>query len=316
MRAYQRSLMQEGGRQGRHTLSGLDSLRYTPQGVERTLLSLDAKIHALGVDIAEPVNLETNELACRRYEEFGAFLKCEIGYSTESAPLHDAHCVTSIYAQRDGVKSTDVEKCRSLFVTPNSLLARLAKIPNNEKESEYVPLSMLDGDFASIVWLKCYGTHRDYPKMKLMEDVSLATLPSDDIIAAFLGNVDEYEKQGGLTAEAAATLRAGYYNKRALMGGIEGELNRIDFDTVREMEAQVRADIALEEIEKRRDAEQKLAINERKTAELKKGIYDEIEKAGIEAGGGRVRKRLTVLAWVAFVAIGLISLAGVFMDTI
>lgn len=90
-----------------------------------------------------------------------------------------------------------------------------------------------DTELAAILWLKGCSAYGDYPRMKLIEDASLALEPDEEIMRKFYDIVDHMEKRGGVSPEEADAIRVGLFRKRELMDSIGGNPDNLGEGSVR-----------------------------------------------------------------------------------
>lgn len=90
---------------------------------------------------------------------------------------------------REGHKALEIEKSRAIFITSNIKLVRVVNSLLEENkvccpENEAM-LIITDMNMSSIVWLKCYSTHKDYSKQRLIEHALVALEPSPALLTTF-----------------------------------------------------------------------------------------------------------------------------------
>ena len=218
------------------TLEAWDSQNYTVSDVDRYLSILRTKISHLGITIIErPTVTEVDSYPFSDTELINC-INDNMRYSNREAIETDVQSVASILLLRDGYKNTEIEKCKYVFVTSNVHLTNVVNsflLKNSicDFHNETMPI-ITDIDLSSIVWLKCYSSHKDFPRQKLIEQSLTALEPTPTMMTTFFEMVDRLVFEGGITADEAAIIRADSYCKKELSGLVKGDADSITVDTV------------------------------------------------------------------------------------
>ena len=211
------------------TLEAWDKQNYKPTDVERYQSRLRSRIEALGIKIVEKPSRKNEALDVNGLE---TYISNNMRYNRPDALLTDVNSIASIiYLRNDSCEKT-VEHCGYIFVTSNKKLACVANQFLNSYNERHVKPIMTDVDLASIVWLKCYSTHPDYPQTKLLENALLAVEPTQSLLDSFFEVIDKIKAEGGMTEDEAAILRTDLFCKRELANEVKGDEKAITYDTV------------------------------------------------------------------------------------
>ena len=218
------------------TLEAWDNQQYTVSEVDRYLSLLRTKISHLGITIIErPSVIEVDSYPFND-TDLKQCINDNMKYTKQEAVQIDIQSVASILLLRNGYKNTEIEKSKYVFITSN---VHLTNVVNNflskngicDFHNETMPI-ITDVDLSSIVWLKCYSTHKDFPKQKLIEQSLIALEPTPTMMTTFFEMIDRLSFEGGITADEAAILRADSYCKKELSGLIKGDIDSITAETV------------------------------------------------------------------------------------
>ena len=184
------------------------------------------------------------------------------------------------------------------------------KLPNNSFlvkngicnfHEETMPI-ITDVDLSSILWLKCYSTHKDFPRQKLIEQSLTALEPTPTMMTTFFEMVDRLACEGGITEDEAAIIRADAYCKKELSGMIRGNADGITEETVYEIREKLKSQYI-------GDANRDSELNYQMYVEQKAANRQIINKAikEIDATGKTVfesaAKNLKIAAWIIFVGV-------------
>lgn len=215
------------------TLEAWDELHYTVTDVERYQKVLPNRIESLGITIkSKPIySSETNQYST--IDENG--LEARLGvlrYNSRGALLTDIKSVSSIIALRGNKKSADIEKCEYIFVTTNVALSNISNSFLGYANNGFAPPIITEQQISSIVWLKSYSTHKDFPKTKLIENASMVLEPSPAFLASCYDMIDRIESEGGLTNDEATLIRTDLYYKRELVKNSKGDISSLTPQTI------------------------------------------------------------------------------------
>ena len=302
--AYRYSLNNPYSSSSSQTLEAWDSLHYTVSEVDRYLSLLRSKISNLGITIiGRPLVTDVNTYPFLDTDLINCINE-NMKYSNHEAIITDVQSVASIFLLRDEYKSTEIEKSRYIFVTSNVHLTNVVNsflVKNSicNFHEETMPI-ITDVDLSSILWLKCYSTHKDFPRQKLIEQSLTALEPTPTMMTTFFEMVDRLVYEGGITEDEAAIIRTDVYCKKELSGLIRGNADSITEETVYE----IREKLKLQYIS---DANRDSELNYQMYVEQKAANKQIITKAirEIEETGKNVfevaSKNLKILAWIIFV---------------
>ena len=304
--AYKHTLNNPYSNTSFHTLEAWDSHHYTVSEVDRYLCILRSKISNLGISIVErPTVTDINTYPFSDADLINC-ISDNIKYSNREAIETDVQSVASIFLLRNGHRSTEIEKSKHVFVTSNVHLTNVVnsfllknRICNFYEETMPV---ITDVDLSSIVWLKCYSTHKDFPRQKLIEQSLTALEPTPSMITTFFETVDRLLYEGGITEDEAAIIRTDAYCKKELSKLVRGNASGITEETIYEIKEKLKLQYI-------GDADKSSKLNYQKYAEQKAANKKAIDAAlqEINEKGKAVLKsvslKLKIIAWIIFVGV-------------
>ena len=295
------------------TLPAWDASGVTPGEIDSFLAGLHVRLHRTGIAIEDdpdcplPQNYPIDE------NELSAYLSEEMNYGNEAALRRDVKSVAFVSINRAGRRTPSIEKCKAVFVTSNPKLVEAVEKFLHCRHAESVPPVVLASKLASVVWLKCFATHGDYPKVKLLEDAMVATTPSEEVLSEFYRLVEKMKAKDGISSEEAAAIRSGLFQARELMSSVDGDASRVSEESVAMVTARLRDRYAARERAERDSARAEADRAEAEMAMKKQCALWKIDEAG-ERAKMRARKTLDIVAkaiWVILfaVATGLVAYA-------
>ena len=313
--AYKHSL--ECDTLSNHTLESWDKKEYTISDVEMYQSLLENKIKSAGIRITEAPDC-TKDIGKYPldYVDFKNYIDERISYARENTLDRDIESITSILLMRDGRSSSCIEGCGSIFITSNIKLVKYANkylVKSGIVRGDSVMPINTDIELSSIVWLKCYASHKDYPRNKLMEHAFAALEPTEEILNVFRNKVDKIRADGGITEEEAAIIKTDHFSRRKLAETARGNPKRVDENTVYEIKAELKNRL-VSDIKKKKDAEieeyrvrEELMLKDHqekseeytKVANKNREIRDCIIR-DIKAHGKKVEKRTRIVCKILF----------------
>lgn len=301
--AYRYGLTNPHNITSHQTLEAWDRQQYTLSDVDRYMSLLKTKISQLGITIVERPCI--NDIASYPFDDSQliSYIDENMNYNKHEAIETDVQSVASIFLLRDGYKNTEIEKSKYVFVTSNVHLTNVVNtflIRNSicNYHEETMPI-ITDIDLSSIVWLKCYSTHKEFPKQKLIEQSLTALEPTPTMMTTFFEMVDRLVSEGGITADEAAIIRTDAYCKKELSGLVRGNIDNITEETVYSIREKLKSQYV-------GDANKSSELNYQKYSEQKEAnrkilakAIQEIEVVGKTAFDA-TQKFLKVVAWLLF----------------
>lgn len=233
--AYKHSLQNPYQVYSHQTLEGWDEQQYTVTDVERYLSLLRTKITSLGFIICEKPAIIDMKTYPFKDTDLINHISANINYKNKEAIETDVQSVASILLLRNGMKSTKIEKCGYIFVTSNILLTKTVNqflYKHTNTPIEKTPPIISDIDLSSILWLKCYSTHKDFPKHKLLENAWTALEPTPTMLNTFFSFVERIRLEGGITDDEAAIIRVDSFCRKSLGAIAQGDAEAINDKTV------------------------------------------------------------------------------------
>lgn len=218
------------------TLESWDAQEYTVTDVERYQTILKDKIRALGINVVAKPFIEDISKYPFNHSEIAAFIKEHMNYNKKEALEIDIDSIASVLLLKEGNTASEIEKSGAIFVTSNIHLANVVniflKVQNIcDPETQAMPI-ITDMDLSSILWLKCYATHKDYPVQRLIEHAMIALEPSHSMLKTFFDIVDRIQAEGGITEDEAAIIRSDAFCRKELSSVARGDVDNITDQTV------------------------------------------------------------------------------------
>ena len=284
IKAYRHGLENPYDSKPFNTLEGFDEQAYSISDVSRFLSLLRQKNESIGIivlDELEPIDTSDASLFIDE-KGLADTLKTSLRYnqrSIETAVESDVSSVAAIVRLRNGKKTSEIEKAGHLFVSMNVnyciAVARFLRIGEDQ-----VPPVISDINLSSIVWLKSYASHKDYPRSKLIENAMAAIEPSPAFLSAFYDKIDKLTFEGGITADEAAIIRADLYSKREAMRIAQGDSSSITNDTIFALRDRVKKQYLGEENNKAGENYKKYVQEREKQEKSVRNAINIIEECG------------------------------------
>jgi hypothetical protein len=202
--------------------------------VELMIARLPEKLRSLGIEVdTRPTRLVEFQVA---EKDFDAELEREIGYRNPKARVHDVDCVAAIAQIRQGGHSFEVESSRALFVTTNSVLARVTRrFFQADAPEGSVALCTTDYSLGNLLWLKNPTQAPDLPQKLLLADAYAAMQPPEALWKAYLTEIARLQEQGKIRPDEYFMLRHTFTAKRTLMDLTAGNVDVFTEGTVAEV---------------------------------------------------------------------------------
>lgn len=213
-------------------------------------------------------------------EDFESFVGGKILYSNLNRLSNDADSVEAILCKRGSHSSERIEDCGYLFVTSNTKLVNAAKEYFQGKRNicgNAISPIVSDVDISAIVWMKCYSTHKDYPKCKLIENALCASKPSADLMNTFYDCLEKTKSAGKISAEEAALIRIEIFCVNEMITTVRGDKNRINEKLVLDLRNTLENHYVGEDLNKLRNDIQK---HEAKDQQILENVIREVNNAG------------------------------------
>lgn len=273
------------------TLPAWDASGVTLGEIDSFLAGLRVRLHRAGIAIEDdpdcplPQNYPIDE------NGLSVHLSKEMNYGNEAALRRDVKSVAFVSINRAGRRTPSIEKCKAVFVTSNPKLVEAVEKFLHCRHAESVSPVVLASKLASVVWLKCFATHGDYPKVKLLEDAMVATAPSEEVLSEFYRLVEKMKAKDGISSEEAAAIRSGLFQARELMSSVDGDASRVSEESVEMVTARLRDRYAARERAERDSARAEADRAEAEMAKKKECALRKIDEAGERA---KMRVRMTL----------------------
>ncbi|MBQ3419008.1 MAG: hypothetical protein IJH31_02615 [Erysipelotrichaceae bacterium] len=284
-----------------NTLEALDESGYTVSDVERIISRLQFLIEDLGIEIVKTPVYEKGEIDLSDLERQ---LKEEVIYKKTNSVFVDIASIKSILSLRKDKVADSLEKSKHVFISSNYRYCLAAQHFILENTKEKVPAIYYEKEFASLMWLRNYSTHKDYPKSKLIENaMAVLEVPTQSFMNDLFSIIDKIEQEGGITNEEAAVIRTDYFSKKTIYMQCKGDPSDISDQTVLSIK---------EDLKKRysKEATEKSTINYQKFVE-QRSINNERKSKAIRIileTGEKTKNKVSKTLTVCFAVIALLIL--------
>jgi len=229
----------------------LHSIGARASDVELIIANLEKSLKRLHIHI-KPCPPHTIQLGLDE-KKLEQIVSEELPDQRHEAQRHDVDCLTAIHRLRKGQVFSEVERCKFIFVTSNSALARAgAKFSRIASESERitVPLCINDHMLATLAWVKNPTYATNFSKHRLIADSYAALRPSNELWRKYLNEISRLRENGELTDHDYHLLRFSTVARNALLDATLGSPDAFTEGTVPEVLEVARAD-ARKEVESR-----------------------------------------------------------------
>lgn len=218
--AYQHSI----GHSSTITLEGLDDQGYSVSDVERLRETWETNLHGqYCVDLVSLPAYQQNEAGYVDNE----YIIDEIGlrnYILEHMPRYkqdaleaDIASALAIHRLRNGLKSEELEKCKSIFVTTNGTLSNcFNRFYRENIERNTFPLLISDTDLSALTWIKT-GGKSNLPEKQLLRNAYMAMQPTPEMLERFGNVLAKMEREGRVTPEILTILKTSRYVKKEII---------------------------------------------------------------------------------------------------
>jgi hypothetical protein len=195
-------------------------------------------------------------------------IKDEMPNQREDAQHHDIDCLTAIHRLRKGQPVSEIERCKYLFVTTNSALARAsAKFFIEEYGRLAVPVCVSDHTMATLAWVKKPTYAESFSRSRLIADSYAALQPNQELWRKYSDEILRLRNNQSITNEDYHVLRFSTVARNALLDTTLGSPDAFTTGTIPEILEAAKAN-ARRETETQLEQERKnVADAERKATE-------------------------------------------------
>ena len=200
----------------------------------------------------------------------------------------DVHSLSGIYRLREGVIPRTIKEAKAIFVTTNSSLAlasRNFEIKENKTRNS-IPSCLTDYFLGTLIWLNSPAKAEEIVKKKLIADCYALTQPSQELITAYLNEVDKLKKENKISSDQHLLLRTHHGAYKILNSKTYGDAREFTSATPYEILEQIMRDMEYaaslkvseqldekdHEIQKERVAREKAEQNQLDTLEKLKSV--------------------------------------------
>jgi hypothetical protein len=149
-------------------------------------------------------------------------LTAGVRYHATPARTHDLESLVAVHNLRDGEPQYILEDCRAIFVTTNRALGIAAKQFFCKDEPNAWAPAILDGDLATLLWLKKPLVAPQLPRRQVIADCVAALRPSGTLWSKYLEELEKLKDKGGVSEEQVLALRYSLDAQRILVDETKG----------------------------------------------------------------------------------------------
>lgn len=314
--AYKTSLSSPRNSWPGNTLEAFDEKGYTVSDVESYISRLRYRIEGLGIEIVDSPIYEnglTNPKAYIDYAGLQETLKAEMHYNSKSANTAaetDTKSAAAIMLLRNGSHAFELEKAQHIFVSSSerycSIVSKYLKTDGTGK----VPVAFSEPNLSSLLWLRNYSTHKDYPRSKLIENaLSILEIPSSVFLTGLFNVIERLESQGTISQDEAIVLRQDYYVKKEILSEARGDSSGITDDSVKTARDRLREKYCTDEsINAELNYQNYIKQKEENRKAIKKA-EEAIQETGLSTYK-RVKRRLSILVNTLMWILGVLAVAA------
>jgi hypothetical protein len=259
---------------------------YTPSDVALIIAKLESSIAALRINSGPPPPY-TEELTIDELH-LGSVLQDWVNYHRREACQHDVASVAAIHRLRRGEIYGNVESCRAIFATTNSVMARAVRGFFRDEYKEYrdgaVSHCIVDHYLTTLVWLKKPMKAPDLPRKRIIANCYAAMNPPGHLWERYLREIERLQKRGDISEEDCYLLRYSPEASNALMTTTLGGSQPFTEGTVAEVLESARA--AARAVVEAALVDEKVA-----KLEVEKAAQVSLEKAQREAEAAILKER-------------------------
>lgn len=240
------------------------------------------------------------------------YLKSNILYRSTLALDNDVESINSISRLRNGIKKYQVEECKAIFVTTNTILTyRVNEFFRKDYNGRYIPLSMTDIDLTTILWLKKPSKWPNLPLKRVIADSFASIQPTERQWNEYMIEVEKLKKVKTISEEQYVILKQADTVPLAIMEatlGIEEEI--FTKGTIDEIYRLVEERIKMEEKEKNQLLLNELEITKAMTASTDQILQN--TKKQIETDAERLAYNVvSIIFYLIISCIGLVDLMAI-----
>lgn len=258
--AYRQSTFYNSRKNSGFTLEAFDEKNYSETNVDLEIRNFETRLNNKSISsisfeaALQGTDLETGLLNDERIQEL--VLELNPKYNLGTLP-DDLKAVNTVNRLRGGTHVEEIEKCKAVFATTNTLLVFATKQYLKEAAINVgFPVAITSEELCVMAWLKSFERNSELPKMRLLENVLAAISPDRDLLEAYYSILAQMESIGIISEDEASLLRIDLFAKNELMELTAGNKNRLNTETV-------------------------LTIRERLVAKMKESSYKEGKTQGI-----------------------------------
>ena len=296
--AYRNSLLSSSKFGSYNTLEHWDEQNYSVEQVNRYLTLLDKKIESLNIKIVpSPAGFQSRVKGLKSLR-FQNKLKKNVQYHNDSAYSYDVLSVMGIMRLRNGLRSPELEKCGHIFVTTNIPLIAVLEDSLKDYDASISP-AISDVSMSSIVWFKCYSSHKDYPKHKLIDNAMLVLEPSSSVLKELYDEINNLQAEGDLSSDEATIIRTDIHLKRELTASVQGDATLVDKKAVLQIRTRLKERYVGEEKAAADENYRRYLAQKAQSDQALKLIINQIEDAGRQEQAKVTKKLSKIAKWIS-----------------
>lgn len=312
------------------TLEYFDKEKYSEGQVEMAISSLPEKLEELHIKrVDTPEYTVDNYKQVINVEKLTNMLKQHKDkmryYYNQNAIENDVKSVCAINMLRKGKRTSKIEECTDIFVTPYYFLKKATDEIMDELSETDIGLVIDDLDLTTILWFKDFEKNSELPKMRLVENALAATNASDEIMEKTT-KIYESIKRDGLVKNidnVSDIITKTYLKATGYVDVVKNDADLVTKESIIEflsrkdvkIEEQNRAiesrDIEIENKKKQLDAMKKELENERKkSAEKEQNTQKKLMDASEKKINAKYDKEKSILHKIYYIILSLFTITA------
>lgn len=219
----------------------------TESDVEEVVIGLRASLEEIGVEYFQgEYDPKDNEFQIGEEDLRTAILESYrarggLRVLNDETIRRDVRSISLVHRMRHGMKPHRLSEAQHVFVTANAGLARAAYDVQVAEDGQgvVIPDVVKDAFLATTLWLQAPSEFEVVDTSRFLADCHAAMEVDDELVARFLGKVDQLKERGELTEAQYYELRMHRYAMRVLADATLGDLDNVTDDTPLEVLARI-----------------------------------------------------------------------------
>ncbi|MFC1905625.1 hypothetical protein ACFLXL_02315 [Chloroflexota bacterium] len=196
---------------------------YTASDIELLSVQLEKNLTGLRIKVVDkPPYIPEYTIDEKNLDE--TFKSIPYGGHRELPRQRDVDSISAIMRLRLGQGYTFIEDCKAIFITTNTVLAKICREHFcSSLASAGISPCLTDYTVTNLLWLKKPFSAPDLPRKRIIADCYAATQPDDRLWRHYLAEIEKLQKNGEISTDDYYMLRHSIEAKQAVMELTFGE---------------------------------------------------------------------------------------------